>query len=46
VFLAAKHTGQTTGVWFSFTKGERRVTCYYFYVWDDDFGPTFVKVCA
>jgi hypothetical protein len=46
VFLATKHTGQTTGVWFSFTKGERRVTCYYFYVWDDDFGPTFVKVCA
>jgi hypothetical protein len=46
VFLATKHTGQTTKVWFSFTKGERRVTCYYFYVWDDDFGPTFVKVCA
>jgi hypothetical protein len=46
VFLATKHTGQTTGVWFSFTKGERRVTCYYFYVWDDDFGPTFVEVCA
>ena len=46
VFLATKHTGQTTGVWFSFTKADRRVTCYYFYVWDDDFGPTFVKVCA
>ena len=41
VFLATKHTGQTTGVWFSFTKADRRVTCYYFYVWDDDFGPTF-----
>ena len=25
---------------------QRRVTCYYFYVWDDDFGPAFVKVCA
>jgi hypothetical protein len=46
VFLATKHTGQTTGVWFSFTKADRRVTCYYFYVWDDDFGPTSVKVCA
>ena len=22
------------------------VTCYYFYVFDDDFGPAFVKVCA
>ena len=30
VFLATKHTGQTTGVWFSFTKADRRVTCYYF----------------
>ena len=27
VFLATKHTGQTTGVWF-FTKADRRVTCY------------------
>jgi hypothetical protein len=31
---------------FSFGKADRRVTCYYFYVWDDDFGPAFVKVCA
>ena len=35
-----------TAVWFSFTKANRRVTCYYFYLWDDDFGPAFVKVCA
>ena len=33
-------------VWFSFAVSQRRVTCYYFYVWDDDFGPAFVKVCA
>jgi hypothetical protein len=46
VFLATKHCGRTTGVWFSFTKASRRVTCYYFYVWDEDFGPAFVKVCA
>jgi hypothetical protein len=46
VFLATKRTGQSTGVWFSFTKAQRRVTCYYFYVWDDDFGPAFVKICA
>jgi hypothetical protein len=45
VFLASKK-GQGKAVSFSFTKAERRVTCYYFYVWDDDFGPAFVKVCA
>jgi hypothetical protein len=22
------------------------VTCYYFYLWDEDFGQAFVKVCA
>ena len=33
-------------MWFSFTKADRRVTCYYFYLWDDDFGPAFIKVCA
>jgi hypothetical protein len=22
------------------------VTCYYFYLWDEDFGPAFVKACA
>jgi hypothetical protein len=26
--------------------GERRVTCYYFYVWDEGFGPAFIKICA
>jgi hypothetical protein len=31
---------------FSFAKAERRVTCYYFYVWDVAFGPAFIKVCA
>jgi hypothetical protein len=31
VFLATKHCGRTTGVWFSFTKASRRVTCYYFF---------------
>ena len=33
-------------VWFTFTKADRRVTCYYFYIWDADFGPSFIKVCA
>jgi hypothetical protein len=31
---------------FSFRKEDRRVTCFYFYVWDDDFGPGFIKLCA
>jgi hypothetical protein len=31
--------------WFAFTKKDRRVTCYY-YLWDLDFGPAFIKICA
>jgi hypothetical protein len=30
----------------SFYKADRRVTCYYFYLWDADFGPAFIKLCA
>ena len=30
----------------NFVKEDRRVTCYYFYLWDQDFGPAFIKVCA
>jgi hypothetical protein len=30
----------------SFYKADRRVSCYYFYLWDADFGPAFIKVCA
>jgi len=31
---------------FSFVMTQRRVTCYYFYLHDEDFGPAFIKVCA
>jgi hypothetical protein len=31
---------------FGFHKAERRVTVYYFYIWDDEFGPGFVKLCS
>ena len=31
---------------FSFTKENRRVTVYYFYLWDEGFGPAFIKICA
>jgi len=30
----------------SFVKSDRRVTCYYFYLWDAGSGPAFIKVCA
>jgi hypothetical protein len=31
---------------FSFTKEQRRVTVFYVYVWDEDFGPAFIKICS
>ncbi|MCW3820835.1 hypothetical protein ONA91_41085 [Micromonospora sp. DR5-3] len=31
---------------FTFAKAQRRVTCYYFYVVDEQFGPGFVKICS
>ena len=45
--FAATERDRSSGVpWFSFTKADRRVTCFYFYLWDVDFGPAFIKVCA
>jgi hypothetical protein len=31
---------------FTFAKAQRRVSCYYFYVVDEQFGPGFVKICS
>ena len=31
---------------FSFTKENHRVTACHFYLWDEDFGPAFIKICA
>jgi len=31
---------------FTFEKVIRHVTAYYFYLWDEDFGACFIKVCA
>ena len=45
VFAATERTDHG-GVWFTFHKADRRVTCYYIYLWDDQFGPAFVKICA
>ena len=33
-------------VWFTLHKADRRETCFYFYLWDEDFGPAFIKICA
>jgi hypothetical protein len=46
VFAAHRRETSNGLPWFSFTKADRRVTCYYFYLWDVDFGPAFIKVCA
>jgi hypothetical protein len=49
VFAASErddHGDTGRQVWFSFRKADRRVTCFYFYLWDTDFGPAFIKVCA
>ncbi|WP_459328081.1 hypothetical protein [Arthrobacter tecti] len=46
VFATAERQGSNGIPWFSFTKADRRVTCFYFYLWDADFGPAFIKVCA
>jgi hypothetical protein len=46
VWTAYQRQTQTGAAQYCFTKADRRVTCYYFYLWDVDFGPGFVKVCA
>jgi hypothetical protein len=45
VFAASKREAGNA-VWFSFYKADRRVTCFYFYLWDEQFGPAFIKVCS
>lgn len=46
VFASAERQTSTGIPSFSFYKADRRVTCFYFYLWDVDFGPAFIKVCA
>lgn len=46
VWTAAQGATSTGTPRWSFFKADRRVTCYYFYLWDTDFGPGFIKVCA
>jgi hypothetical protein len=46
VFVGVEREGSTGAPRYSFVKAERRVSCYYFYLWDDEFGPAFIKICA
>lgn len=41
-----KETSGSRAVWFNFVKADRRVTCFYFYLLDQEFGPCFIKICA
>lgn len=46
--VRAAYEGKTsTGAprW-NFAREDRRVACCYFCLWDQDFGPAFIKVCA
>lgn len=31
---------------FAWDRAQRRVSVFYFYLWDEDFGPAFIKVCS
>jgi hypothetical protein len=46
VWTAYRRETSTAAPQFTFAKADRRVTCYYFYLWDENFGPSFIKVCA
>jgi hypothetical protein len=48
VFIARKRdTDPSKPPQFSFDmKTDRRVTVYYFYLWDQGFGPAFIKICT
>jgi hypothetical protein len=45
VFSASKRT-EGKAVWFDWSRTERRVSCYYFYLHDREFGPGFIKICT
>jgi hypothetical protein len=46
VFDATERDAPNGVPWFSFYKADRRVSCYYFYLFDAEFGAAFIKVCA
>ena len=46
VFVGVQREGSTGAPWYTFPRTQRRVSCFYFYLWDDEFGPAFIKICA
>jgi hypothetical protein len=46
VFAASRRDGDSGPPSFTFYKADRRVSAYYFYVSDADFGHGFIKICA
>jgi len=46
VFVGVQREGSTGAPWYTFPRTQRRVSCYYFYLWDEEFGPAFIKICA
>ena len=46
VFASSPKETQSGAPFFDFYKADRRVTAYYFYVSDADFGDGFIKICA
>ena len=46
VWTAYERQSPTGAPQWWFTKADRRVSVYYFYLWDVDFGPAFIKVCT
>lgn len=46
VFTASRVPSTSGAVVFKFIKSQRRVSAFYFYVVDADFGPGFIKLCS
>ncbi|HTT92361.1 MAG TPA: hypothetical protein VMF65_22600 [Acidimicrobiales bacterium] len=46
VYSAKNRSAKPGVVSFDFVKEERRVGTYYFYIYDADFGPGFIKICT
>jgi hypothetical protein len=46
VFSAKNRATKPGAVFFDFVKEERRVGIYYFYIYDAEFGPGFIKICT
>jgi len=46
VMMGINGAKKPKAVHFNFDKAQRRVTTYYFYILDADFGPGFIKICS